>query len=143
MANINTYAVESVRINDKILASDGISGATKSISAGDISDLSGCKVYRAFLTQTGTSAPVPTIVGTNTIGTIVWARSSAGVYTATLLNGFVGSVTSIAGLSAVSATDIRIAFTKTSSDVVTFNIYQNDVLTDAILSSQYIEIRVY
>lgn len=143
MANINTFSVESVRVNDKIVASDAISGATKNIEAGDIAELAGCKVYRAFLTQTGTNAPVTTIVGTNTIGTLVWARSSAGIYTATLVNGFVGNVTAIAGLSQVSATDIRIAFTKTSSDVVTFNVYQNDVLSDAILTGQYVEIRVY
>lgn len=143
MADINSYTPESVRINDKILASDGISGATKSILAGDIAELAGCKVYRSFLTQTSTNAPVATIVGTNTIGDLVWARTNAGIYTATLVNGFVGNVTAIAGLSPVSATDIRIAFTKTSSDVVTFNVYQNDVLTDGILTSQYIEIRVY
>lgn len=143
MADINSYTPESVRINDKILASDGISGATKSILAGDIAELAGCKVYRSFLTQTSTNAPVATIVGTNTIGDLVWARTNAGIYTATLVNGFVGNVTAIAGLSQVSATDIRIAFTKTSSDVVTFNVYQNDVLADDILTSQYIEIRVY
>jgi len=143
MGEINNYSVESVRINDRILASDGISGATKNVSAGDVAELAGCKVYRAFITQTGTNAPVPTIVGTNTIGPLVWARSSAGIYTATLINGFVGNVTTIAGLSAVSATDVRIAFTKTSSDVVTFNVYQNDVLTDGLGQDQYIEIRVY
>ena len=143
MADINSYTPESVRINDKILASDGISGATKGILAGDIAELAGCKVYRAFLTQTSTNAPVVTIVGTNTIGDLVWARTNAGIYTATLVNGFVGNVTAIAGLSQVSATDIRIAFTKTSSDVVTFNVYQNDVLADDILTGQYVEIRVY
>ncbi len=40
------------------------------------------KEYVALITQTGTDAPVATVV-TNTIGTITWSRQSTGYYKAT------------------------------------------------------------
>lgn len=40
------------------------------------------KVYTALLTQSGTNAPVPTVLE-NTLGEIIWTRNSVGVYTAT------------------------------------------------------------
>lgn len=140
MANINTYSVESVRINDKIVASDGISGATKNVAAGDIAELAGCKVYRAFLNQSSTSAPVATIVGTNTIGDLVWARSTAGTYTATLVNGFVGYATAITG---TTPSILSFGFNKVSSDYIAFTSLYNGVASDNILSNLYVEIRVY
>lgn len=40
----------------------------------------GTKVYRALLTQTGTNAPVATVLD-NTLGfDVVWSRSSQGIY---------------------------------------------------------------
>jgi hypothetical protein len=46
-----------------------------------------CKRYKALLTQTGTNAPVATVLE-NTLGNLVWARSSSGIYTATLTGAF-------------------------------------------------------
>jgi hypothetical protein len=45
------------------------------------------KIYRALLTQTGTSAPVANVLE-NTLGNIVWSRESAGNYYGTLNNAF-------------------------------------------------------
>lgn len=45
------------------------------------------KVYRALMTQTGTSAPSVTVLE-NTVGTIVWTRSAAGTYVGTLSGAF-------------------------------------------------------
>jgi len=42
------------------------------------------KVYKALLTQTGTSAPVATVLVNTLSGTPVWSRSSAGTYVLTL-----------------------------------------------------------
>jgi len=50
-------------------------------------------VYTAVLTQSGTGAPVPTILGSNTIGVIVWTRTSAGLYKGTLNGAFVANKT--------------------------------------------------
>lgn len=141
MANINTYTVESVRIDDKIVASDGISGATKNLAAGDIAELAGCKVYRAFLTQTGTNAPVVTLVGTNTIGDLVCTRVSTGQYRFTLINAFVGNATAVIGLAKFDYIEIR--GSKLSSDAYTILTYNTGVLSDGLLTDQYIELRVY
>jgi phage gp36-like protein len=46
------------------------------------------KCYIATLTQTGTNAPVATELA-NSLGALVWTRSSAGVYVGTLANTFV------------------------------------------------------
>lgn len=141
MANINTYTTESVKVNDKIVASDGVSGATKNLAAGDIAELAGCKVYRAFLTQTGTNAPVVTLVGTNTIGDLVCTRVSAGQYTFTLTNAFFGNATAVIGLAKFDYIEIR--GSKTSSSTYTILTYNAGVLSDGLLTDQYIELRVY
>lgn len=53
------------------------------------------KIYKALLTQTGTSAPVATVF-TNTLGgTPVWTRTSAGTYTATLASAFPANKTAL------------------------------------------------
>ncbi len=44
-------------------------------------------VYTALLNQTGTAAPIPTILE-NTIGNIIWTRDAAGEYFATLAGAF-------------------------------------------------------
>ena len=45
------------------------------------------KVYTALLTQSGTDAPVATILE-NTLGEIVWIYSGVGIYSGTLLGAF-------------------------------------------------------
>lgn len=52
------------------------------------------KVYVALLTQSGTNAPVATILQ-NTIGNIVWSRTSAGSYGATLTGAFTSGKTMV------------------------------------------------
>jgi hypothetical protein len=50
------------------------------------------KVYTALLTQTGTNAPVATVLE-NTIGNIVWSYDSAGTYFGTLSGAFTANKT--------------------------------------------------
>lgn len=45
------------------------------------------KIYSAILNQSGTVAPVATVLE-NTIGAVIWSRSSAGTYLATLTGAF-------------------------------------------------------
>ena len=45
------------------------------------------KVYRALMTQVGTSAPIANVLE-NTLGNIVWAYNAIGVYTGTLNGAF-------------------------------------------------------
>ena len=46
------------------------------------------KVYKALLTQTGTNAPVATVLVNTLSGTPVWSRNSIGTYRLTLANEF-------------------------------------------------------
>ena len=46
------------------------------------------KVYTALLTQTGTDAPVATVLENTLGGTVVWTYSNVGEYTATLSSAF-------------------------------------------------------
>ncbi len=48
----------------------------------------GVKVYRALLTQTGTDAPVATVLENTLGGTVVWTRDDTGLYTGTLAGAF-------------------------------------------------------
>jgi len=45
------------------------------------------KVYTALLNQTGTNAPIPTILENISNGTITWSRVSMGIYEATWSGG--------------------------------------------------------
>jgi len=48
----------------------------------------GVKVYRALLSQSGTDAPVATVLENSLGGTLVWTRASAGTYDGTLAGVF-------------------------------------------------------
>ena len=53
----------------------------------------GVKVYRALLTQTGTDAPVATVLENTLGGEVVWTRDGTGSYLATLANAFTANKT--------------------------------------------------
>jgi hypothetical protein len=48
----------------------------------------GYSVYVALLTQSGTSAPVATVIQNTLGGTVVWTRINTGVYIGTLAGAF-------------------------------------------------------
>lgn len=45
-------------------------------------------VYRALLTQTGTNAPVATVLENTLGGAVVWSYNDVGIFTATLAGAF-------------------------------------------------------
>jgi len=110
------------------------------------------KVYRASLTQSGANPPVATVLE-NTIGPIVWSRSTDGIYFATLAGAFPSGKTLVFG--SVQGNDV--AFwgsiftdsTATCANWVSANVVQ--VLSghiavenlDGFLSNFPIEILVY
>ena len=51
------------------------------------------KVYVALLTQSGTDAPVATVLENTLGGTIVWSYTDVGVYTGTLASAFTANKT--------------------------------------------------
>lgn len=95
-----------------------------------LTNVGGIKVYRALLTQAGTSAPSATVLENTLGGTVVWARSSQGIYTATLASAFTANKTFITcaaptgnGGSAYTvpfSTQVNVA--KTSASVRTFSL---------------------
>ena len=108
----------------------------------------GVKTYRALLTQTGTGAPVATVLENTLGGTVVWGYSNAGDYTATLAGAFTASTTFISitngkltagggGLAIVAAAPI---------DANTVGLVTGDpagALTDELLLDASLEILVY
>lgn len=76
-----------------VVAGDGISvDATDAenpiVSSSVVGYPAGTKMYLALLTQSGTSAPVATVLVNTLGGTVVWARTDIGTYTATLSNAW-------------------------------------------------------
>ena len=93
LAQIQTDACTSGigRVRDKISLLQIIARLTCEASEGG----GGASVptYKATLTQTGTNAPVATVLENTLGGTVVWAYSSTGVYTATLAGAFTANKT--------------------------------------------------
>jgi hypothetical protein len=106
------------------------------------------KVYTALLNQSGTGAPVPTILE-NTIGSIVWSRVSTGIYHATLSGAFPDS-------DKVAIMAIPVGANGDGTNARMYFGYYNDLnsveivgivigtgYSDNIFYGQVIEIRVY
>lgn len=55
----------------------------------------GYKIYKVLLNQTGTNAPVATILINTLGGTPVWSRTSPGIYTVTLNGAFPAGKTAV------------------------------------------------
>jgi hypothetical protein len=140
MARINNYAVKSLNENDKLLASDGNTGGTKNVSPIDVAEMNGgASIYRAFLTQSGTSTPIATVVGPNTIGDIVWTRIGTGRFRGILSGAFGGHVAVVVCPNGNYTFD----YNTLSSDYVYLGTFDMGSYADSVLDGQYIEIRIY
>jgi hypothetical protein len=106
------------------------------------------KVYTALLTQTGTNAPVATVLE-NTLGTtITWTRQGPGIYDATLTQGVWDNTKTVAfsTLGNFGGTNIIISLyvNNNNNNIKLYSlapISQQNV--DNVLSNNTIEIRVY
>ena len=97
------------------------------------------KVYVALLTQSGTAAPTA-IVLENSLGGIVWARSSAGIYTATLSGAFTTDKTAVL----LGSTGLASRYALTSTSVITLTTFDDGFAADDNkMTNATIEIRVY
>ena len=95
------------------------------------------KVYTALLSQTGTNAPVATVLENTLGGTVVWTRNSTGLYTGTLTGVFTAnktwtSITSTATGKVTGAVSISVDAVMVATSSL-----------DSALSDSAIEIRVY
>jgi hypothetical protein len=103
------------------------------------------KVYTALISQTGTNAPIATILE-NTIGSIVWTRVSAGVYRATLDDTFLIDKLFIPCPSGGFDSSVNTGGGGTSYKLARNNdaiIQLTTSSTDDVLNYTPIEIRVY
>ncbi|MBK9497191.1 MAG: hypothetical protein IPO08_22280 [Xanthomonadales bacterium] len=112
---------------------------------GDFIDTAcGYKSYVALLTQSGTAAPVATVLQ-NTIGAVVWSRDTIGAYLCTLLGAFPAGKTYVSPRYQANAADpFTIETQRASDDAVTITAYNNAPTgVDGALTNFPIEIRVY
>lgn len=117
-------------------AVDGNDAAGTSISitiSKEESDAKG-KTYKAILNQAGTAAPtVTTLILNELSAAIVWAYTSTGVYTGTLVGAFTADKTwwnfSLVG----DPTGKIVRLARTSADVLTLSVFAADGTTPAEL----------
>ena len=106
----------------------------------------GVKVYRALLTQTGTDAPVATVLK-NTLGeTVVWTRGLAGVYFGTLAGAFLSGKTYISPFQYVDPSNGAYQLYRYTDNAVTIESLTGVDLSDSLFAAYFpvpIEILVY
>src|SRR5688572_16305439 len=90
ISELTELAAGAVAADDLIPIVDASASATKKVQ---VQNLRHYKVYVALLTQTGTSAPVATVLENTLGGTVVWARGGTGEYTGTLAGAFTADKT--------------------------------------------------
>ena len=103
------------------------------------------KKYVALLTQTGTNAPVATVLENTLSGTPVWTRLTTGTYRMSLANEFtvgktMGFIHNYSSNPGVSYGFLSIGI---NADFINIKTNQDGVGTDAIFLGCCIEIRVY
>jgi hypothetical protein len=98
------------------------------------------KVYTALLTQTGTNAPVATVLENTLGGNIIWTYSSTGEYLGTLAGAFINNKTYFSGL-ADQSTQLKVL--RFNNDTVNVGTGISGVKTNGALNLTPIEIRVY
>lgn len=110
--------------------------------------------YVALLTQTSTADPTVLVIRNDLGADVVWARTSAGVYTGTLVAAFVVGRTIVrlpSGSIISQGTNLnnQAGLVRTSADVVTLTTAVGSftagtrVATDALITAFAVEIEVY
>ena len=107
-------------------------------------------VYTALLTQSGTSAPVATVLENTLGGTVVWSRDASGIYVATLSGAFTANKTTpISQREQQSSDNVDdtpkwLTGLRLTDNTYGLNTGNYDIgLSDSVLNGAFIEIRVY
>ena len=107
-------------------------------------------VYTALLTQSGTDAPVATVLENTLGGTVVWSRDASGIYVATLSGAFTANKTTPISQREQQSSDNVDDIPKWLTGLrLTDNTYGLNTgnfdsgLSDSVLNGAFIEIRVY
>jgi len=116
---------------------------TTAFVTGAIATAKPYKVYVAKLVQSGTSAPVATVLENTLGGTPVWAYSSVGVYTATLTGVFTLNKTFVLVKASGAATASADSPDVNTVIVASYILSGGGATTNTCLTPGMIEIRVY
>tara|TARA_R100000935_G_scaffold46494_1_gene69918 strand:+ start:1627 stop:2055 length:429 start_codon:yes stop_codon:yes gene_type:complete len=141
MARISTYPLDSVpALGDKLLGTNAGDLATVNFTLTQVKALlRNYTAYAALLTQSGTNAPVATILENSTGGTIVWTYVSPGVYTATITGGtFAAGKTMVFINNGSTVVGLNVGWSSPTTTTITL-----DSSGNAVLIGASIEIRVY
>lgn len=100
-------------------------------------------IYKAIITQTGTSDPVATVIYSNYVGSIVWTRTGVGNYRATLTGAFPAAKTFVMTGTPTNGTNYSIGVLRGSDDYIFMDSFTNGVLTDGTINNQTVSFEVY
>jgi hypothetical protein len=99
------------------------------------------KVYTALLSQSGTNAPIATVLENTLGGTVVWSRNSNGVYFGTLSGAFTVDKTGI--MATPSFSNIIVSAIRSDNNSIIIRTSTSGTLSDSGLTNVLTEIRVY
>ena len=150
----STVMYQAVR-TDGTLRGSGLTGDALGVDttkiatryySGSLTGGASYDVYTAIINQTGTSAPVATVLENTLGGTVVWSRNSAGDYTCTLSGAFtLGKTTINPDQLGLYVANLSIPIYGSLTDVNSCALYTpsgNDFDGDGI-ANLFFEIRVY
>ena len=151
MANIQAYPTGTPKTNDLLLGTSvplpntDAKPTTNNFTVSDVSSLFnlGYKVYVASLIQTGTAAPVATVLQNTTGGIFTWSRTSAGQYKATI-SGITLPANKVVIFENATG-DLNLGGKITSSTVIDIDQFSSGGggYADGMLAGTSIEIRIY
>jgi hypothetical protein len=123
---------------------DGVTIIGEGTPASPLAVQTKYKVYTALLTQTGTNAPVATVLE-NTIGNIIWSYDDTGVYLANLLGAFTLDKTFSLMTLFITSNRVTLNSFRVDDNIFGINVNELDLPGNAIELDGVlqIEIRVY
>jgi len=150
MAIINSYPKITPTTDDLILGTDTSStpNSTKSFSIGDVIGLApqiGYKTYVAQITQSGTNAPVATVLQNNTELTFTWTYNAPGAYQVGASSPFVANKTwvQVSGSNTTPSAHIIILKSITTSAITFHNLELKNAAQVNGIDVAFVEIRIY
>ena len=157
MANISTYPIGTPAQGDLIPGTQKYTNAngktenlTRNFTVANIAAFAnsyslGYTVYTALITQTGTDAPVATVLQNTTGGTIVWTRNSTGRYVATISGTtYTTDKTTVLVTSGGNNDNILRPRITATTAIDWYNIDSSDnAVSDTIAETTTVEIRIY
>jgi hypothetical protein len=128
-------------MSDNLISDNSIFTEASSSSGG--STTPNYLVYTALLSQTGTNAPVPTVLE-NTIGAIVWSYVDVGKYRANLIGAFDTTKTFVILTGNGAGDSMFMLADNESNDYCSIgSVSPTSGYVNGYMFSTYIEIRVY